>query len=232
MTQCPHIAQAEVARLRAKGIEPTLDELACLFHWADRAEHPAGRLSPLLAGSPLEIGGRLLWPLTLQAEQWLQWASDWIRADDMPVAVCYAAEHGRIVGHFDTLLRPNVAQSAITEWAAGCSVTRAEVEEAASSLMPSSEPLDAMTATDDAPRVDMADIYADLFGATGQPPEWWQTRTSAELMRQIRAVQRDRTEALGLGRAEQDQANHNMRQVLAVVAAIEERHAKEHNGDE
>jgi len=63
------LADAEIAMLQAEGITPTPADIVRINALAWNVEEPDTRLA-LSRGVPVEVGGVVLWPLTLKAYEW------------------------------------------------------------------------------------------------------------------------------------------------------------------
>jgi len=185
---CPEIAKEIIASLRADNIEPTLDQIAELIELARRVQEPARKTSPWYEGTPVRAGenGPTLRPLTIQAEEWFDWAVSAFADDKLRgVAFCLASERGRMEGAFEGLWAVAPAKRAIAEYSRTLACTRAELESAAMRIMDETNPGDVIrsrnAAGDEAQGYDYGDLIAKLAAITGQPREYWlaQSRTYA-----------------------------------------------------
>lgn len=142
-----HLAQTEISKLKAHGVEGlTYDEVAALQDaaWAvDRAAKKEG--VPGLVTRAVALCGRrdgrqcVLWPLTIAAEDALARVSEWYDADDAKgsvAAVAWAMAHGRDV---DALREKTVSRSvfraAVKEWLRELGVSWAELGGAVEAVM-------------------------------------------------------------------------------------------------
>jgi hypothetical protein len=68
--QLNSLAEAEIAALRADGIQPTDAEIVKLNALGWAVETPHFRRT-LARGCPVQVGGSTLWPLTIRAADWV-----------------------------------------------------------------------------------------------------------------------------------------------------------------
>lgn len=225
MERCPTSTASEVAALRVDGIEPTLDELARLFHWGALVECPSGRVGPQPEDAPVEVGELILWPLTMQAECWLDLVRGWLPPPLLTAAYGLAAERGRDAGAFDTLRARRAAVAAVSDWAATFTGTGPQLVRALERLVPAIRPTDAEPAADAEPPLLPAAIdTADLTAATGLPAEYWQTHTTRHYLAVMEAVHAERATTAGAA-PDRDPSKEAYMQLLCVVAQIRKRAA-------
>jgi len=214
---CPDIARHEIGKLRSDGIEPTLDELAEIIELGRRVENPRCNLSPMVEPEPLYLADRVLWPLTLQAEEWFATMGGSFAGEFGLCAVCYAAQHGRETGAFVPLYTMRAAMEAVRAWRAGCTATIEEVAEAAERLTGHAPREESKRKPADA---DLGRILAELMAATGQPPEYWLVRTSVHMLDVLRAVLRREAAAVGQPARAPDESREALRQMMLAIEAI------------
>jgi hypothetical protein len=184
---CPELAREIIGALRADGIEPTLDQIAELIHLARKVQEPSRRTSPWYEGDPVRAGesGPTLRPLTIQAEEWFDWAVSEFTDDKWRgLAFCYAAQNGRAPGAFDDLWDSKKARAALRSYARRLPCNRVELESAAMRIMDAASPGDtyrARKADEGESGYDYGDLLARLVAATGHTREYWlgQSRTYA-----------------------------------------------------
>jgi len=181
MLTCPEMAKSAVEELRAEGIEPTLDDIAGLIHLARAVQEPARRTSPWYEGEPVRVcnEGPTLRPLSIQAEEWFDWAVSVFASDKLRgAAFCFAAERGHRAGAFDNIWTRPQAETALNEFVRSLACTRGALESAASRLMGQPNPGDILRARkEDDSGFDLGDIIAKLEALTGKPREYWMTQT-------------------------------------------------------
>lgn len=226
MGHCPDITRAEVAKLREAGIEPTLDELAELVLLGKRVENPRCNLPVTVEPEPLYLADRVLWPLTLQAEEWLAVMGPQFAGVPGLCAVCYAAEHSRETGAFSELYTIGAAAEAVRQWRRSCGATAEEIAAAAERLVGEPSRPEPQPRGSETP--DLSRVLADLFAATGQPPEYWLTRCSQHMLDVLRAVMRRDLAAMGDPRRAPDDSGAALRAFGLAVDAVRKRAAACH----
>lgn len=223
---CPDLARIEIETLRADGIEPTLDELTELIELGRRAECPHGRTNPVASRAPIRAGvdGPRLWPLTLQAEAWIEQHAG--KLETLGAAlVCYASAIGREPGAFDGLATWRDIGDAVREWAAGLTCTADDLADAADRLTGGQEPETAPGDPD--ARADIEDMLAALVVESGQPIEYWLAHTSAEFVAALDAVASKRAASAGMARKDMDESAQAMRNLMWAAKRVRDRAAKE-----
>ena len=87
------LANAEIDGLIAQGITPTTEDVIRINALAGNVENPDTRLA-LSKGVPVTVGGAVLWPMTLQAYDWMCRSQNSVRTvkDDLFVTA-YAMAH-------------------------------------------------------------------------------------------------------------------------------------------
>lgn len=225
MQRCPEIARGEIEALRAEGIEPTLDELARLMHWGALVECPAGRVGPQPDDAPIEIAGRVLWPLSMAADAWLDTARTWLPQALTLAAFGLAAERSREEDGFAALYQRKAALRAVEQWAATFAGSQSQLTRALSRLVPDLLPSAEMPAdpTDEPPLLPTDLDIAPMVAATGLPAEYWMQHTSRHYLAVLRALRAEREVEAGIPQPDPSTEPH--RQLLCVVAQIRTRAA-------
>ena len=226
MQRCPDSTAQEVAALRADGIEPTLDELAAMMHWGALVECPAGRVGPQPEDAPIEVGDRVLWPLTLAADAWLDMARDWLSPDLLPAAFGLAAERAREPGAFASLYSRRAAVEAVTEWQRTFTATPGELHRALWRLIPEARPTDQEPEDDGEPPPILPPQFdlAELVAGTGLPIEYWQAHTSRHCLAVMDALAARAAAETG-AKLDRDPSREAYRQLLCLVGQIRRRAA-------
>lgn len=229
MQRCPTSTAAEVELLRADDIEPTLDELARMFHWGSLVECPAGRVGPQPEDAPVEVGERILWPLTMAADAWLDTARQWIPDTLIPAAYGLAAERGRDPGAFDALRTRRAALAAVNLWSQTFSGTASQLVRALERIVPTLRPSDTEPTPPeyDPPLLSPSFDLAPLVAATGLPLEYWQTHTSRHYIAVMDAIESAAASEAGVS-IDRDPSKEAYQQLLCVVAQIRRRAAACH----
>ncbi len=179
MHVCPDMAVEAVAELRRDGIEPTVAEICQLIDLARRVQEPARRTSPWYEGDPVRVGtdGPVLRPLSIQGEEWFDWAVSVFASEKLRgAAFCFAAAQGHKADAFDGLWSRPAAETALVRFIRRLPCTRGALESAAQRIMEDQSPGDVMRARkDNADGFDLGDVLAKLEALTGKPRERWVT---------------------------------------------------------
>jgi len=164
----------KIRELRARGIEPDLEEIAWLHELGKRVDNPSTSERMDLIGRPVKAGNVWLWPFTVMSHIWYSdFALPWFRASEHVTnyALAFALAHGRGVPIPDTVTRPwserivrrllgihetrtladlhdrTEALAAVVAWRAQLQCTRDELEAAVSAAL-QDDPLEPMPDTD------------------------------------------------------------------------------------
>lgn len=185
MGACPDIAKGEIADLRAKGLEPSLDQIATLINLARKIAEPDYRTAEYLSHVGMRAGDsqHVLRPLTIRSGIWYSWIVDQLTEDTMCMYACaFAMEHGANPDvDFKPLFDFGKAVDAITNYATSCTATVAELKSAIARC--GSDP-DEWYGRDARAKLDgdqsgdgYEDTIARLVAATGLPDTYWEQRT-------------------------------------------------------
>ena len=164
-------AAARIDEMRAEGIDLTPAEIVRINSLGWAVESPETRLD-LARGTPVEVGGVTLWPLTMRAYDWHRRV-----CGSMPtvwhsrVALAYAMAHGYADG--PRLTRYGVAAvAAISAWGATLRCTTAALVEAMAQVIQQDETeAPVPDADEDGTRRGIGDLSADITAITGMAPE-------------------------------------------------------------
>lgn len=232
MSKCPELAKEAVAELRADGIEPTLDDIAELIEAARKVEEPSRRTSPWFEGDPVRVGpnGPTLRPLSIQAEEWFDFAVSQFPDDKLRAAAfCYAAEHGATAGAFDVLWTRQTAETRLRRYMRGLACSPGALESAAARLMRNPSAGDIVRGRkESADAWDFGDVLAQLEAATGRPREYWMTQTARYAFRVLEHAIRHNMAGGAFTDAKADQEREYLRASFdfhAVTELIRERAA-------
>ncbi len=223
MRQINPYANAELASLRADGVNPTDEEIAWLANLGDRITHPNHRtLNPLVAGAPVVAGCEVLWPLTNQASWWLDLTAGWFSGEMDLFGVAYAMAKGRERGAFDSLTTRRAAVDAVSEWSNTLTCTPAELAGGVSAILDNDDPDRPL---DDDSACDFMALLADLEVATHQPKEVWMVRTAADATAVIRSAYKFASVGSGIDMEESTgDTAEAIRNVVIAARQISERH--------
>lgn len=175
MQMVPDIAVVELKRLRAQGIAPTDDDivtLATLGAAVERPTHKTAEAAGFRAFVRLS-NGTILRPITVAASRWL----DGMAPVCKPPADLYAVAFA-MSGRAPAAETP-LAQSidALGSWAAGLAVSHAELAAAVTRMTGAAD----AERQPDADEIDPDAILRTLAVVTGQPAEYWERQTWAEV---------------------------------------------------
>jgi hypothetical protein len=176
MRRVPDIASVEIASLRKAGITVSDDDVVWLSCLAHAVENPTAKTRETAGFERLVrmSDGTVLAPLTVAASRWLE-QYGCIFADVMDLfSVAYA-----MVRTHDFSLSQSARQvvDSVTEWAGALRVSPNELAIAVDRLLSSDEPIPI-----EKPKpVDLDRVIAKLAAGTGQPAEYWQAKTWAEI---------------------------------------------------
>jgi hypothetical protein len=166
------VAAAEIKSLLADGITPTPEEIVRLNDACREAECPTG-ISPAAIGRPTRLTeGRWLWPFTIAAGEWYEWACDTLPEDYHLAALCYSREHAREEGVFLTLYSLAEAKKALNEYSRGLNATLDEI------LLAVKEDVDAPEPQGDVDADGRENIVKLLIALCGGDPDYWLHRVS------------------------------------------------------
>lgn len=184
--KCPELAAEQLERFGNEGVTLTPDETAELLYWAGRVNSPSGAVGYLSEDAPVAVGGRILWPLTLQAHEWLRWAAEHLAGDMATAATGYAAEHGRDEGAFDSLYTTRAALAAVSAWRRGFAATMAQLRHALDMLGDPPRRIGQDPDEDETGTPDLSAVVADVVAATGLPAEYFMRHSGRHFLRVAR----------------------------------------------
>lgn len=139
LTRISLVAKNGIERLRRQGIEPDLDDIACLHDYGTRLEHPPGAPSLSVLGDPVKVGNVILWPWSIGAERWFrERAQRWFSAiPEMELyAMAFSFAMSRRPEVLVNLIDARAAAEAIRTWILSASATRQELIDAMDKLLP------------------------------------------------------------------------------------------------
>lgn len=180
------MASDAIESMRREGLEPDLDQIAELIELARRVQEPEHRTWPFLSYEGVRAGtsGHILKPLTIKSGRWHDFIVDKISDYWQIYACAYAMEFGHDESaDFVSLYDLERAQSALAGYAATLSCNPEELREAIERCMDIPTDGDRYRAKRN-PRgeVNTESIIAELVAVTGQPEEYWLSRTSTFAM--------------------------------------------------
>lgn len=109
-----------IAELEKANVTPTPDEVVWLYFLAEKMCTPERQYVSDFMDMPVRVGELWLYPLTVQAEIWLEsYAHDWWRRDSYMymLATAYAMAHAREARFFERLTHKGLAKIKIRSWA-------------------------------------------------------------------------------------------------------------------
>lgn len=201
-----HIAAAELAELRAQGIQPTDEETVWLNDLGKLVETPALRLQ-IAQGQPARVNGIAFHPLTLQAAEWFDRHACRLFKSSTMLMYClaFAMVHGRTPGAFEQLSEYAPARQAVNRWVLHLPIRHEELLAAVAAVVGDEQGPHPIPAPPIKGIQDL-DILAELTAGTAQPPEYWLCQTTSRALATLRAIYRQR--ALSMGGSDPDQEEH------------------------
>ena len=181
---CPEMAARAIEELRAKNLEPTLDQIASLIELARRVQEPEYRTFPWLSYHGIRAGNscHVFRPLTIKSGMWFDFISDHLHSDDLNrLATAYAMEHGNDESvDFLPLYNPVVATQRLTEYGARLSCNIDELEDALMRCMDEITEGDRLNAKNStgSEAVDKENTIAQLVAITGLDESYWLSKTT------------------------------------------------------
>jgi len=226
MVKCPEITAAEVSKMKAEGINPTLDELTMLILTGRIVENPKAPVIPSVGVPPVAVcDGVVLWPATLQGEFWHAYASTlWTSTADVVKGFAYSLCHGRIPSHFDGLYDDRAARAAVKRWAGSLSVTLEELSACIIAVSP--ESFVDVPGDDNAKRSEWSEILCDLVAMTGIPVEHWLNNSSDYALAVLERSYKVRVMAAGGTWKESNGNQQAMMEFMAACQKVRENHGQ------
>lgn len=177
------LARAEIEQLEAEGIRLTPDEVVKINALGWAIQTPETRRL-LARGRPVEVGGAVLWPLTLRAIDWLE--RNGIPLNEITPGMGYAMAHGRSEGT-EMDMDGAAASKAVRKWFKSLRATRTEFVEAVQQVDEQDRrpelPLDA----DEKPMT-LGDFSAFLSAVCGGDADFWERRCSVSYCNSVLAM--------------------------------------------
>jgi hypothetical protein len=178
------LASAEIDALAGEGIACTPDEILRIQWLAQQVESPAGRLA-LARGTPVHVGGAVLWPLTMAADAWWRTAAPYAVTNQEQIAVAaFAMGHCRTIDGLESVAPDRAVQVAV-RWLNGL---KCRSEEVVTAILLVQEQDD--TGPDVADPKQRGggsapgDVVAMLVAAVGGPPDVWERQVAIGFVRQ------------------------------------------------
>ena len=213
------LANAEIERLRADGIEPTPHDVIHINALAELVETPSTRLS-LARGRPVAVGGASLWPLTLAAADWFDAVGQRLGGRTMQVhALAYAMANGSLDLSYDA----NIAEKSVCRWAKRLRCRMPALVEAVSQVQAQDSILDT---GETGPRSTPGEISMMLTAMTGIKPDVWEYQCSIAYVLALLAAIVAQNAADGQS-TKHDPRIKAERALGLAVHRIKERHEKE-----
>lgn len=169
------LAAAELDALRADGITVTDDDVVHVNALAWAVETPESRRL-LSRGVPVEVGGCVLWPLTLAGADWYDRVGCALPGNLSFYALGYAQAYGRSDGP-ELDCEGREAERRVKAWRKALRCTKAELDTAMTQLMDQERGPDMPEVPTGKP-VTPGDFSAHLAAACGGTPDFWERRCS------------------------------------------------------
>lgn len=182
------LARAEIDALSGEGVVCTPDEILRIQWLAQQVETPAARQS-LSRGTPVHVGGAVLWPLTMAAESWMHDALEQtVDKRERFCVIAFAMAHARTQAALDGVPAYDAGKHA-TRWAKRLKCSEDELACAVNIVM---EQDDSGPPVEDPKRRDdgsaSGDIVAHLVATAGGTPEMWEQQVAIGFIRQQMAA--------------------------------------------
>lgn len=178
------LASAEIEALAGEGIACTPEDVLRIQWLAQQVESPASRMA-LSRGSPVHVGGAVLWPLTIAADEW--WRSVIPHIDTQTgevAALAYAMAHCRMQDALDAI-PPTRAADISWSWVQRLQCTAGELDEAVRQVRDQDDcgpdVRDPKHAGGDSSR---SNLVAFLVATAGGTPELWERQVAIGYVRQ------------------------------------------------
>jgi hypothetical protein len=217
MNGIAQIAKKEIEDLRSQGIEPTLEEIIWLNDLGLKVENPAKAIK-VAAGSPVQCGGKWLWPFTIQSGAWFDnYAVKLFTSADMLIwCLGFALNLGRLAKlpdycipkalrrkgqetiRFSQLTEFDLAKHAVNQWALRQPFTFSELKTSIVEVMPQLKAPFRLPpppkSKDDPARIAILD---ELVAGTGQSREYWEAELSDHAYGVMHCIYKQRAASFG-----------------------------------
>lgn len=226
------LAEEEIRDMRAKGLKPSDDEIVWINDICRRIERPVIP-SPIATGLPVLIPPNIwLWPFTLQAAAWYQWALDYgfDQTAIGPLALAYAFNHSREEGAFLKMYDAPEARRVILEWRKTLACSEAELSEGILAMInqdvdypedPAKSTVPDFLKEQENAKLDSDRYIAKIIAACGGTAEYWSTKVSMKyLITQKRAADRAALAGSDSGKV-LDEIEDLTRDLTAAIGVIE-----------
>jgi len=176
LAKLSELAEAEIESLRADGIDLTPADIIEINALGWAVESPETRRL-LARGAPVAVGGTILWPMSLYAQDWFNRVGCQLDGNrQQTFALAYAMAHGRNDG--DPLaIDGRDAEKAVKRWGRSLKCTFGELNVAISQVLQQDE--DADQPPEETGGMAMGDFSAFLAASCGGDPDFWERRCAA-----------------------------------------------------
>ena len=177
LAKLSELAEAEIESLRAEGIDLTPAEIIEINALGWAVESPETRRL-LARGAPVAVGGAILWPMSLYAQDWFnRVGSEMGGLRRQTYAMAYAMTHGRDDGE-PLAMSGRKAELVALVWGLRLKCTFRELNVAISQVLAQDE--DAEQPPDESGGMSMGDFSAFLAAACpAGDPDFWERRCAA-----------------------------------------------------
>jgi len=172
------LAEGEIAALQADGIILTPADIVLINALAWNVETPESRRL-LSRGIPVFVGGVVLWPLTLTADDWYsrvgsQFGGKKVRTYALAYAMAHGRESGYALSHDG-----RDAERAVNKWRRKLTCSVRELDTAMSQVIAQSQGYDLPPDESDQNGMTIGEFSASLAAAAGGDVEFWEQRCSS-----------------------------------------------------
>jgi len=173
LAKLSELAEAEIASLRADGIDLTPAEIVEINALAWAVESPETRRL-LSRGAPVAVGGVYLWPMSLYAQEWFNRVGCHLSGNTTQAyALSYAMAHGRDEGE-PLAIEGRTAEKIVTRFGKSLRCTFGELNVAISQILQQEEEAEQPPSKTEG--MTMGDFSAFLASTCGGEPDFWERR--------------------------------------------------------
>lgn len=175
------LAVNAVEELRAKGVDPCVDDVVWLHELARECMAPCGQIHPGMTGAPVRVGNVTLWPFTIGSADWfISVACPLVSGEWQTYALAYALANARDTSALELLTDYATIKGTLRKFKRGLNIRLRELTSAIDAVM-SVEPRPVTNSKrglvngdpQEKPRDPYAGLVATLCSTLGQSPDYW-----------------------------------------------------------
>lgn len=180
------MARDAIESMQADGLQPTLDHISELIDLARKIQEPEHRTWQYLSYEGIRAGSshHILRPFTIKSGRWFDFISDKISNHLLMFACAYAMEKGHDKNiDFVPLYDLETAQTTLIDYANKLTCNGQELSEAIDRCTEKASDGDRYRAKrNKSTSASVEQLIAELVAVTGQPEEYWLSKTSTFAM--------------------------------------------------